>query len=816
MGLTARSLSLGRIVTGARTVGVWQSLALVAAICAGAWFDVFRPVDGLIADLGVVLMPRSENAVAHRVLIVEAPIEAFVSRATPWELLTHRLLGLGAIGVAYTALPTLEPRQLAATLANPKVDAAAAVDFDADPEHTVLRVPRELSSIDIRAVSHLGPSSLGVHRHVPGAIVVGGGLLPSLELAAANRVGVQVPPGDLLIDFFAGPPQSLPRTTLHQLESGQLIREAVQGRLALIGPVSGRFEATVVTPLTSPRVKVGELEFHAYALDTLLRGATIRAVPRPVETLLIALTWLATLVAVARFRFRRAFVFASLAVLTVIAFGVLLLPLGHIQLPVVAMILVIGTTTLTVLQHKSRKEARDLGSLVTTTSVSLANRWAPDAPTDDKAFGQHLLAMADQLLPLSRSVLLIRHEESDLLRFAASLRCTLQDVAERRRSLRQRPYLLAMNANTPCAVPEFFTTPALNEHVLMLPLIASERLSGFWVFSVDASQVMLQPSLIQAFYRVAEEIAESLLEHAARQDSQVTQQRALGIDHELRRLADNLHAIDRHFWLSEQIFLTLRTPTVVFDLFGRTIAINERMRDVLQGVGDPTLASAPYLLEVLCQLRPQLARQAIAAIVFEGHEFQHAAKAGGERYMLRAIALTGAGSQQPGGGNEQRTQGLQIELFPVGDVTALPDRVDLWDALERAIGRVATQPGFESLEFELDGNRELPPISACAQPFTEALAAVMQLLAQDAALPGTVTACVNEHEDELVLLLYAKGYGVPPESLEEALSGLQSPAAGPLRQIRALRESAFSGGSFRIESELGQGYRVHIVMPIAR
>ncbi len=807
---------IGTWLRKVRPVGVWQSVVLTVIICAGAWYGVFRPIDGLIADTGFLLAPPATASGDHRVLLVEAPIEAFVSPSTDWELLTKRLLDLGAVRVAFTALPTLDPRKLAATLSNARVDAAASVDFDhSNPERTFLRVPPALASIDIAAVSHHGRSSLGVHRSVPGEVSVGGGETPSLEMLVAVKVGVPVPEGELLIDFFTGPPQSLPRTTLQQVQSGELIQEAVKGRVALVGPVSSRFEARVVTPLTSPRVQISELEFHAYALDTLLRGSTIRTLPRSIEVGLAALAWLCTLLTVAFLRLRGALLFATIAILVLVALEIALLPLIHAQLPVVAIVIVIGGTTLVVLQSKSRQEARDLRSLVTSTTASLANRWVPEAPSGDKAFWRHLLAMVDQLMPLSRSILLVRVEDSDALRVAGTLRCAAEDVAERRRTLTRSPYLQARDPDTPYPVTGFLSPALPDEQVLMLPLTTSERLCGYWVFSLNSSRVSLHEPLVDALRRVAFEIAEEVLEYGAKRDNPKGSVEGVGIYRDLKRLGDNLHAIDRHVRLSEQIFRGLRTPTVVFDIFGRTIAMNERMKSVLQTAGDPSLASAPYLLEVLCHMQPEDARHVIVGIIFEGHQFEHTAKAGDGRYMLRAVALTDPDVVSSSHAM-QSARGLQIELLPIAEAEVLPDRVDLWDALERAVGRVASLPQFESLDFEMDGARELPLITARAQPLTEALAAIMQLLAEDATLPGTVTACVDEQGDELVLALYAKGYGVPPESLEAALCGPQSPASGPLRQIRALKDAAFSSGSFNIESELGQGYRVRIALPVAR
>ncbi|TFZ05029.1 CHASE2 domain-containing protein [Ramlibacter rhizophilus] len=799
--------------------GIVQSALVAGVIGLAGWFSLFQSIDGRIADQGVRLSPVQADG-QRQVLLVEAPVEAFVSPETDWPALAARLLALGAKRVAFTALPTLEPNRLAALLSNPLIDAAAAVDVDpANPDRKILRVPPALASIDIGSVTHLGPSGLGVHRHVPGPVAVASSELPSLELVVAQHAGRQVPSGELFVDFSTGPPERLPRATLEQVRTGKLIPEAVRGRVALVGPVSNRFEASVVTPLTTRQVAVSELEFHAYALDTLLRGTAGRTIPAFAELALVALGWLAAVGIAIYLPFRKAWITATLLGLGILVLKVALVPLAHFHLPVVAMLLTIAVTTVAVLHDKSRREARQLRSLLTTTSVALANRWAADAPMDDKVFWSHLLAMVDQWLPLTRAVLLIRDEGKDQLRLQGTLRCVPEQIADRRRDLRRPPYEAARSSGTPHPTPSFLLGGEADEQVLMLPLRASEQLLGFWVFGVDADRLSLRPTLADAFRRVADEMAESVREHRAHQDP-ATGFKPAGTDRELQRLSDNLHAIDRHFRLSEHIFMGLRTPTVVFDLFGRTIAVNARMKEVFTRCTDPSLVNAPHLLEVLCQLPPAGAREALAAVMFEGHEFEHTARCDEDRYILRATALRDApavrGPQDAGA-----VLGLQLELLPLArpDAPAHSEHVHVWDALERALGRVASLPQFDSLEFEMDGPRDLPPLAARPHAFTEAVAAVMQLLAEDATLPGTISVCVNEVQaegrSEVVIQLAARGFGVPAEALSAALDGPQTPASGPLRKIRSLRQAAFRAGSFELHSELGQGYRVRIAMPAA-
>lgn len=758
----------------------------------------------------------------RRVLLVEAPIESFFGDGADWAGLVERLLALGAQRVAFVTLPSLDAARLRPLLAHPRVDVGVRIEVDpVQAERSRLRVPGALHDLGFRAVVVTGESRLGVHRSMPFSVPVEGLELPTLQALVARQVGQELPAqaGAFRIGFLDGPPRQFPRASLQQVMGGELIPEAVRGRIALVGPVSTRFQGSVVTPLTTRTVSVSELEYHGYALDSLLRGRTLRTPGPWSEALLVAVTALATLLGMQRLQFRAGVAVALGGALGLLALAAVLLPAARLHLPVVGPLLALAAITVTVFQHKTRAQGRELGSLVTTTSLALASRWAPVAPREEQAFWAHLLGMMDQLLPLSRAVLLERVGSGQRLREVAALRCSMDDIAERRRDFQRPPYVDSLAHGMEFEPMGFLKGVAEDEQQLLLPLVADGRVLGFWISGLPRERLAARPTLHTAFEQVAGELAELLLERRGdRRQRGADASPAPAQDEVLQRLSFNLRAIDRHFSIMEAIFDGLRTPTVVHDTFGRTIAVNRSMKALLeQQAPHAAQAGAPALLESLCGMEPAAAREALASVAFEGHEFERTTHGPISRHLLRVTALRAQPSPAAADAPQRRpgAQGLVVELLPLGQ--EVPDArggVDVWSLLDRAVARVVPLEDCDAVDFALDGTREVPRVAVSAQPFTEALTALLQLLALDSRCPGVVDVRVALEGSWVRIDMANTGYAMPPLALQAALEGTQLPPAGPLRQIRALRDSAFTGGRFTLQSQLGQGYQATVRMPV--
>ncbi len=128
--------------------------------------------------------------------------------------------------------------------------------------------------------------------------------VPSWDVAlyrVIERAGLAVAPlpeADVVPINFRGGPGTFPWVPYHRVVSGDVPPELFRGKIVLVGATSPMLQDIFSTPFGRARQMSG-VEIHAHALDMLIRGDHLHAVPRWVSLVGAALaafgaTWLAT------------------------------------------------------------------------------------------------------------------------------------------------------------------------------------------------------------------------------------------------------------------------------------------------------------------------------------------------------------------------------------------------------------------------------------------------------------------------------------------------------------------------------------------
>lgn len=87
-----------------RTYGFWESFAIVLLLAIASTVGVFAPIDGRIFDFFVRNTPYP-SAIQRQVVLVDTPVQSFVSPAITWETISAELLALGAKKVVFSVTP---------------------------------------------------------------------------------------------------------------------------------------------------------------------------------------------------------------------------------------------------------------------------------------------------------------------------------------------------------------------------------------------------------------------------------------------------------------------------------------------------------------------------------------------------------------------------------------------------------------------------------------------------------------------------------------------------------------------------------------
>jgi CHASE2 domain-containing sensor protein len=794
---------------------------IIAAVALAAVLGLFRPVDDLLGDAFTRLVGTTAEAEPRQVLLVEAPIDAFIGTDTDWEQAAQQLLGLGALRVAFTTLPTLDPDRLRRLIDHPAIDVAAGVDREAlDTRRAQLQVTPELQTLDIPAVVVAGDAASAVRRYMPYGVQVDDRRLPTIEAHVARQLGHDVPAqGRYRVGFLDGLPRDFPRTALAPLERGELIEEAVAGRVALIGPVSTRFESTVVTPMTTGRQPLSALEFHGYALDSLLRGRTVSTLPPWGEVMLVVLAGLLAHIVIRPMSLQRgtAFIFVGIGLL--LAASALLLPWLRVHLPVTAPALALAGVTLSGFLARSRRQGQALGELATTSALTMVGRWSPNEPRDERELWTGLLDRVAHYLPIRRALLFRWPVDGTRLVAVAALGTDLAQSAPHEPDPRAPPYDGALAA-APHAidVTDLLAGDAAGEQQLLVALAPNGQPVGFLACGVDRERLERWPGLRGALSQVAQELGELMLARRGERRGQgglapVNRWGASRRDAVLQRLVYNLRGLDRRFALAGNLFEGLHTPVLACDGFGRTIAANGRMQALLsRRVHDATKATAGEVIDALSGIGPRAAEDVVAGALFDGREFERVIEdADGGRSRLRVVPLDG---QRQAASTAAGPNGLIIELASAADATGQAG-ADLRVTVERAISRVVPTAGRDRVEFHVQGVRHPVHVDLDPQGLVDLLAAVLQLLEEDARRPGVVSVRIDHAGNRAVVELRNDGFGIPPEALHAALDGPELPAEGLHRRIRMLRDRVLPAGSLVLDSAVGRGYVARVDLPTA-
>lgn len=820
-------------LTSLRVYGFWRSFIFALVLGLLSIWGILEPLDGLLYDF-FVRNSAGPNPVARKVVLVESPVTAFSSDSTiRWDELANDLISRGAAQVIFTDVPISQNATVETLFKNPKVILGADLASD----------------VGLHAASVISDPLLGVHRYQRYAYRVGDKAVPSLEALAASRLGIHVPKEERYLVDFSGNASGFPRMKLNQVLSLDLIDDVVRGRVILIGPAGNGFSRTVVTPITEGNRQVTELEYHGYALDTLLRGTPVASLHPIAKGLVVIGIWLVCLLILQPMPFRKAVLTASFLALGLVSFAWLLLSQGF-HLPVLGSILVIGSSLVSIFLSKTESQNQALARLATETNLAASGRLAGQSVPFDDAFWSHVLAMVDQILPLTRVVLLERGNGGKHVREVRSLRCTVNVIEERRRDFWRAPYSTAIEKGEAIEVGKYLMAAEPGEHQFLAPLVWSGQVLGFWVFGIHRSQMTNRSTLMHAINVLSKQLSELMFERrqnmmqlatTASWREHLIDQRDLSI----QTLSQHLNMIDRHINVLEDMFNGLEAPTMVYDLFGRPLVSNARMKSLLQAAEVQAEAqSVADLLETVCSLSSEEARAALVGVVFNGDSFEREARVGNTRYVLHVSRLRNSAVQVTSGEEVlQHIHGLMIQLLPVTNLekrerehsqrllrgTELPpdgegslgaqegeESVDVLHAVEEAIASTASSPEHEALSFAVNAPKSNAKVLANPRKLKDILTALIRFLAEDSKQQGKITVNLDTNEEGLVIALQNNGFGMPNEKLQAMLDGPALPKSDYLRRIKQLRNSAFGNhGRLALRSTVGGGYVAQATMRLA-
>jgi hypothetical protein len=553
---------------------------------------LMRGVEGLCYD-ALHHLPFAGDRQSS-VLMVEMNPSDFGANSPNWGALLDALLKLEPKAIALTALPGDEAEGFHEKLIQSPI-VVGGVELQPnpqEPEHPIVvlnsGIPAERAGcLVIASASH------GIHRAQAWQRSTTLGELPTLETRTAQIAGssVRQGSGNYLIDFRDFNDR-IPRVDARRVLSGGLISGMVKGRSVIIGFRPSSNAPGIHTPMGGGSVSISPLEFHAAALDTLLRGKPIHDLG--IYGLAVALFafGLITFLTVFRSDLQKAVSFLIICLPLQVLLGWLSLAFLSLWWPVVSVLLVQWIMVASAQFRKAMYEKSVLGQLVLGTLVRTEHHIDPSLELEAEGYWDGVMAFVDQFLNMERAIFLERVPGDHRIAGVGAMNCRMDDIREQRRDFHREPYLSALSSGSPIIVEErLFLNPVSGEIQYLTPLVYLGDVQGFWAFGIQKDRVEELPQFEKVVKDFSLQIAEMLHhQRSVTLSGSAANHRgayfaSLNTRSAMQTLRRQIITMDQQCRIVESLFDRISTPTILYDLLGRLVRINASMSTLLIRLG---------------------------------------------------------------------------------------------------------------------------------------------------------------------------------------------------------------------------------------
>ncbi len=432
-------------------------------------------------------------------------------------------------------------------------------------------------------------AELGVHKAV---VTNSGQNYISVENAVGSRVLGTAPVEDsFLIDFRPGM-NYFPLINAERVLAGDLTDDLINNRVVLIGRGIDPTNPSLLTPLPE-EANVSRLMYAGYTVETLLRG-------KPLQTTnwwlnLLFLLVLLSVSALMHFHLgvRRSMEIAVGGIISLLLVGWFSLFFLDLVLPVAELMAFHLILWYLLSLREQKLESATVRKLLRLNSHRMHDRLLPqDFNLSQDPWGQ-IIIMTTQVLNLERAILLERQATGKHLHEVKAYGCSINDIDERRRDFERTPYSTAREEGGPILLSKtFLKNPVSDSRQFVVALEFNGQLLGFLCGEVTQESLETNPLFIPMLKDFSNQIGELLHQHQiwkARQRSEASQwQRLLRLDSvesEYRALSEASQLFERRLSLLENVFNSLHTSTILYDLFGQVTHVNRKMEELVKRSG---------------------------------------------------------------------------------------------------------------------------------------------------------------------------------------------------------------------------------------
>ena len=320
-------------------------------------------------------------------------------------------------------------------------------------------------------------------------------------------------------------------------------------------------------------------------------------------------------------------------------------------LPVSEMFFIAFLLTLLLSKHWEELRNSDETQLIDNLTIRLQDKvvYKTFFNTDD--YWNDITLLINQLFNLRKNILLEKVAGDTRVKEVSSYNCEFTDIKEMRRDYEREPYLSALKYKKIIKLTrKFFQSIDEKEEEFIVPLLYHNEVIGFWVFSLNSSEIKKIKNFELLINNCAKEVSQLLFDRsqflALKNKSNINIDKLLNVEIKTENtyhLKRSLTMIEKRMLLTETILDTIHSHIIVYNLFGKIMQINQPMSNLLQEekIASYTM-SAGDMLSTLTYLTAQKSKEIIREVVFtqKSHSQLVTLKNDKKKYLLTVSAIT--------------------------------------------------------------------------------------------------------------------------------------------------------------------------------
>ncbi|BDF93596.1 hypothetical protein [Pseudoalteromonas sp. KAN5] len=487
---------------------------------------------------------------------------------------------------------------------------------------------------------------------------------------------------------FALSPAALPKFSATRLMTMDLMASQLQNKIIILG----QHNAGLGVKLNAPKLQhsTNYLLLTAYIADTLDKQNSVFTLTLWQSTLLLLSIALLMLFAFQKLSISYSFVLTVLASICWFALGYVMLVFQQLFLPVGQMTIFTFITLLWVILVRKLNEDSELTSMIGNIQQKMAGRYLPKSFIAQSSPWDAIIRLVTQQLALNKSIFLARKEGDHRLIEIRAVNCQLSDIKELRRDYKRAPYSDALKkfGVVPINRP-FFTELSEGELQYIVPLMYAGDVRGFWAMTVIPDNQFNQQAFERNVNAFAGQVGELLFHYRIYEaqsntsDSAISQLLTLKLQEPLsQQVKTSIAEMEQKLTTLEHVFNNIRSATVLFNLFGQVVQINQSLEKLAAmhqfSIFDMT---ALDLLCLVTDLDTETAKGKLRFITLQKGDIYVQAQLDEKTYILN-VRTVDSSQVQSASGEPFQVSGILFEFIDIGFfIEQMPNSKQLCDSL---------------------------------------------------------------------------------------------------------------------------------------